>query len=142
MTCLGVLQYFLSYGSFAAQSLYSISPVATANLRHLPLCANYMQYVCQIGTWLRPFLCNGFEFKRTKCTQQNDLEILWHKRLDLTKQFLSNGDTIDSNDTTNFETLTMNCDKTQWKFLVFILLHSRANFCFILPWIFGIWGDT
>ena len=58
-----VLQYFLSSGSFAAQSCYSASLCSCRHWQsffthhyNVSLCAYYMQYICKIWTWLRLFL--------------------------------------------------------------------------------------
>ena len=40
---------------------------------HVPLCANVMQYIFKIETWLRSFPCNDFKFVWPKCSQQNDV---------------------------------------------------------------------
>ena len=74
--------------------------------------------------------------------------IHWHKRFDLTKRFLSfidmKKDRSRQKRHNKLRYVTMKCDKVQKKtrFMVLILLHNRANFCFILPQSFGIIGDV
>ena len=77
----------------------------------LPLCADYMQYICKIGTSLHPFPC-------TMNTTSRCL-ILWHKHSDSTKQFFSFGDTKSDHNRqkrhNELRYVTMKCDKAQWK---------------------------
>ena len=77
----------------------------------LPLCADYMQYICKIGTSLHPFPC-------TMNTTSRCL-ILCHKHIDSTKQFFSFGDTKSDHNRqkrhNELRYVTMKCDKAQRK---------------------------
>ena len=106
-----VLQHFLSSGSFAAQSLYSAS---FSSYRHC-----HFVHACNISVKQRPDYVHFLVtiLNSSERNEHNKCLILWHKRFDLTKQFLSCGDKkSDYNRQQQRDELryvAMKCDKAQ-----------------------------
>lgn len=140
----GFLQYFLSSGTFAAQSLY---PASLCSYRHWQslsptIIAYYPEHITCNNKFNREepdylyFLVTILN--SSERNEHNKCLILWHKRFDLTKQFLSCGDKkSDYNRQQQRDELryvAMKCDKAQgnlvfWRWFCFIIGLTFASLC-------------